>query len=479
VTLRTRIAAIAGLAVAVTVLAAAVTVYLAVRSNVRGEVERALDIRAATLGRDDGPGPRGPRGVGRGFGAPPPPVRFGGAEGYVQLVGGDGDVRAPPGSALLPVSDATRSIAREGVGRRVEDPTVDGTHLMILTRGAGPFGAVQIARPLSEADRVLDRVLVALILVGLAGVGIAVLLGAFVARTALGPIERFTRRTEELAGERRIAERIEVQGDDELARLARSFNATLDELEQSVDSQRRLVADASHELRTPISSLRANVQTLEDAHRLPPEEAQALRADIVAELDELTALVGDVVELAREDRPGTALDDVRVDELVQAAAERTGRRAGKTVHLRVSTEPTLVRGEPERIARAIANLLVNARTWSPEGGTVDVVLHDGTLVVRDQGPGFAEEDLPHVFERFYRAKAARGIAGSGLGLAIVRQAAEAHGGSVEAGNAPGGGAELRVRFGDRVALGDSSPALSAGEHADDMNLNDPRPKERA
>ena len=211
------------------------------------------------------------------------------------------------------------------------------------------------------------------------------------------------------------------------------------------------MADASHELRTPIASLRANIQTMQDADRLPEEERERMRADIIGELDELTALVADVVELARGTKRGEANDDVRVDRLVEDLVARARRRAGGDIGFQVEIEPTLVRGDPERIGRAVSNLLGNAVKWSPPGGTVEVGLAGGVLTVRDHGPGFEEEDLPHVFERFYRAAAARGMSGSGLGLAIVHQAAEAHGGFAEASNAPGGGALLRVGFGPLVA----------------------------
>jgi two-component system, OmpR family, sensor histidine kinase MprB len=207
---------------------------------------------------------------------------------------------------------------------------------------------------------------------------------------------------------------------------------------------------------------------LEDAERLPEEERESLRADIVDELDELTALVGDVVELARGAHPEAALDDVRLDQIVESLAERARRRAGDGTAFRLRLEPTVVRGEPERIHRAVSNLLDNACKWSPPGAPVEVDLLGGTLTVRDHGPGFDEEDLPRVFERFFRAREARGMAGSGLGLAIVRQAAEAHGGSVEATNAPDGGAVLRVRFGSPLTVPETLPGceeVSAGASA--------------
>ena len=448
-TLRARIAAAAGLAVALAVIAAAAAVYLGVRGQLRGEVDESLRERTEAVGRLGGPGAGPPGGPDR-----PPmllrprPEPFGGPEGYAQLVLPDGRAVSRPGiDAQLPVDGAAREIAMEGSGSRLTDMTVDGVHLRVLTQALPRGGALQVARPLDEVDRQLDRVLLVLLFVGAGGIALGAGLGALVARTALAPIDRFTRRTEQLATDPDPSERMEVGGGEELERLARSFNATLDSLERSVGAQRQLVADASHELRTPIASLRANIQTLGEAERLPASEREALRADVVAELDELTALVADVVELARGTAPGELTDDVRLDEIVAAVVDRTRTRTGGRLDFEVRTEPTVVRGDPGRINRAVSNLVDNAVKWSPPGGAVELSVADGALSVRDHGPGFDDRDLPRVFERFYRADGARGLPGSGLGLAIVRQAAEAHGGSAEAANAPGGGALLRVSFG--------------------------------
>jgi two-component system sensor histidine kinase MprB len=462
-TLRTRIAAAAGLAVAVAVMAAALAVYLGVRGQLRGEVDQALRERVEQIsGSPDGGGPPGRHPPPRG-GRPPeaPRVPFGGPEGYTQLVLPNGSVLRPrDATEALPAGERAREIARSGEGEELSDVTVDGVHLRVLTAALpGSRGALQLARPLDEVDRQLDRIVLVLLVVGASGVALAAGLGAIVARTALAPVARFTRRTEELAAAPDPSERIEVVGGDELARLARSFNTTLDALERSVEAQRGLVADASHELRTPIASLRANIQTLEEAERLPPGEREALRADIVGELDELTALVADIVELARGSKPGEAVDDVRLDEIATAVVERARARAGDRALFTVEVEPTLVHGEPERIQRAISNLMDNAVKWSPPGGEVELTLADGTLSVRDHGPGFTEADLPHVFERFYRARDARGMPGSGLGLAIVRQAAEAHGGAAEAANAPGGGALMRVSFGPAASVAPAEQPL--------------------
>ena len=475
--LRVRIAAVASLAVLLAVLVAAVSLYLAVRSDLRGQIDQSLSQRARifTSAAALSPAQRAAR---FGAGAPPrggrlpggfpaiQPAKFGGASGYVQFITPQGKIAVPGGqgsSPKIPLNANDRAIAARGAGRALSDRTVRGTHLRVLTVGTRSAGAVLIARPLAEVDHELNRILLILLVVGLAGIAIAALLGALVARTALGPIARFTRRTESLTGEMDLSQRLEVGGRDELARLARSFNATLDALESSLAAQRQLIADASHELRTPIASLRANIQILEDARRLPPAEQDSLRADIVDELDELTALVSDVVELARgagdwptSDRSGH--EEVRLDEIVADAVARARRRGALRYEL--DLQPTIVRGDAEQINRAVSNLLDNARKWRPREGLVGVTLKDGVVIVRDHGPGFEQGELSQVFERFYRAKSARKLPGSGLGLAIVRQAAEAHHGYARAANAPGGGARVEVSFGPPLKL--AQPAESLG-----------------
>ena len=480
--LRTRIAAVAGVSVALAVLAAAIGLYAAVSSDLRGEVDSSLRARArglaahAPVAPGANTGARGRQGAGSfpraggaaagpyGFPGRVEPAPFGAASGYVQFISPRGEVFVPGGqgaaSRRIALSARDRAIAASGAGSVFTNRTVGGTELRVLTQGARAMGAVMVAQPLTEVDHELSRLLLIMAAIGGAGVLLAALLGALVARTALAPIARFTARTETLTGNLDLSSRLEVGGRDELARLAESFNTTLDALERSVQAQRHLIADASHELRTPIASLRANIQVLAEAERLPPGEQESLRADIVAELDELTALVGDVVELARGAEPDRVAEDVRLDELVRAAvasARRRGAGAGERAEagearFALELEPTLVRGHAERIARAASNLIDNARRWSPPGGEVQVALREGVLSVRDHGPGFKEQDLPFVFDRFYRAREARKLPGSGLGLAIVRQAAEAHGGFATAENAPGGGALLRVSFGAAIGL---------------------------
>jgi two-component system sensor histidine kinase MprB len=457
-TLRTRMGAVAGLAVAGVLVAVAIAVYVADRSELRGQIDRSLADVARPFetnrGRgDEGPGgePSGDEGApGRPTGERPrgaPPAPFGGASGYVQFIQPGGQVLRPADeTGALPVGRRELSVARTGHGRFFSDATVAGVHLRVLTTTDADGGAVQVARPLTEVDHLLHRLRFILLAIGLAGIALAAGVGALVARAALSPVARFTRRTEALTADPDPSHRLTVKGRDELARLAQSFNATLDALERSVAAQRNLVADASHELRTPIASLRANIQMLRDAERLPEGEREELRADIIEELDALTALVGDVVELARGSKRRVADDDVALDKIVESALARARRRS-PNVRFHTRIEPALVRGSPAQIDRAVVNLLDNAVKWSPAGGEIDVTLSEGVLSVRDRGPGFDANDLPHVFDRFYRADRARSLPGSGLGLAIVRNIADAHGGYARASNDPEGGARLDVSFG--------------------------------
>ena len=468
--LRARMALFAGAAVAIAVVAVVVAGYQGTRHELQGQVDQSLQSLAKRplqnigLGPGGGPPPSGVLQLGphlpsgqpdrdpdEGLGFDHLPAQaFGGASGTFTLFKRGGGTYVPKGQSYeIPETPAIRALAASGRGRFYTNMRVRGTHIRVLVTGIGPKGALALALPLTTIDSALSNQLV----IGGAGILLAVLFGLLVARTALAPITRFTSQTESIAlnPERIEHERLDVAGSDELARLARTFNQTLDALETSVQSQRNLVADASHELRTPIATIRANLQLMREEELLAPEDRAALREDVIEELDELTALVADVVELARGSKPSAERDDVRLDSIVHGALERTRRRAPELTFGQ-QLEPTLVRGDGDRISRAVTNLLDNAAKWSAAGGAVEVTLHDGVVTVRDHGPGFKEEDLPFVFDRFHRAKDARSKPGSGLGLAIVRQAAEAHDGFVEAANAPDGGAILRVGFGPPLEL---------------------------
>jgi two-component system sensor histidine kinase MprB len=461
-TLRTRLALAAGLAVALAVVAAAAVVYFAVRSEQRGEVDDSLHERAAMANNLLRAAPRFQRGERvRGVPAPgpppgagrvllPPDVRppeFGGAPGVIQLVRADGSQSGPQRTqGRIPTDAEMEKVASGDRGSYLTDKHVDGNHLRVLVQQAPEPGvALVLARPLDEVDGVLNRLLRILAGVIAGGAALGVAFGFVVARSALGPVRRFTEHTEALIDDPDPSHRLDVQGDDELARLARSFNATLDALERSIEQQRSLVADASHELRTPIASVRTNVQVLARAGEMPAAERAELLRETEDQLAELSALVADVVELARGGERDEPREDVRLDEIVRSAVERMPERDG--VRFETDLRPTTVHGMPAAIARAATNLLDNAVKWSPPGGVVTVRVSNGELRVIDSGPGFDEADLPYVFNRFYRADGARDMPGSGLGLAIVRQIAESHGGTARAQNARGGGAMLTVSFG--------------------------------
>jgi two-component system sensor histidine kinase MprB len=277
------------------------------------------------------------------------------------------------------------------------------------------------------------------------GVVLAAAVGLLVARSGLAPLGRLTGTLEELARTRDLTRRVEAGGQDELGRLAGSFNSLLAALDTSLRSQRQLVADASHELRTPITSVRTNLELLQRG-MLEPGERDRVLSDVVTELGRLSHLVAELIDLAREEEgaPAPAVD-VRLDEIAQAAVAIAAPE-WPNVEFRLVAEPSSVKGDPDRIERAIRNLLDNAAKWSPAGGVIDVVVQAGEVAVRDHGPGVSEADAPHVFDRFWRAPTARRMPGSGLGLSIVREVARSHGGTVGVERAPGGGALFRIRF---------------------------------
>ncbi len=258
-------------------------------------------------------------------------------------------------------------------------------------------------------------------------------------------MRKLSEAAERVRATRDLSQRIEVEGTDELAALAQTFNAMLQSLDEAARRQRQLVQDASHELRTPLTSLRTNIEVLATGELLPPAERAQLLHDVVEQLGEMTELIGELTELARGEEQAAPPEEVRLDLLTEDAIRRAARNH-PDVPIEADLAPTSVVGQPASLERAITNLLDNAAKWSPSGAPVEVRLADGELTVRDHGPGIAEEDVPHVFERFYRATSARGMPGSGLGLAIVRQVAETHRGTIAVESAPGGGTLMRLRL---------------------------------
>jgi two-component system, OmpR family, sensor histidine kinase MprB len=443
VSFRLRLTLVATAAVAVAVVLASFLLFVVVRNQLYDGVDNSLRDDAARLQN-----------------LPPDAIRHAlfGPEallsgGYPQIVFSNGQtLRGDQQSIALPVQPRAKEVARGVEDGFFSNVNVADRHLRLVTV---PYlvqsgVAIQVARPLDEVDSAVNRARTILILAAVGGVGVAALLGLLISGAALTPIRRLTQATESVAETGDLSQRIEVHGRDELSQLAERFNTMLAALEESTRAQRQLVADASHELRTPLTSLRTNIEVLAQDRPLPPGERERLLADVVEQLEEMTALVGELMELARGEQHAAEPEDVRLDLLTADAVERA-RRNRPSIVFTTDLEESPMRGVPATLERAIGNLLDNAAKWSPPGGEVEVAVRDGEVRVRDHGPGIADEDLPFVFDRFYRARSARGMPGSGLGLAIVRQVAEAHGGDVVIEAAEGGGTVLRLRLNGRPA----------------------------
>ncbi|MDP9074227.1 MAG: HAMP domain-containing histidine kinase [Actinomycetota bacterium] len=459
ITLRTRLVVAAAMAVGLSVATASAGSFLVVRHQLMSQVNKGLLHQARQVHRRIGPEIPSLAPVSS-------TLQRVGLNALIpfQIIRADGTVITRDLTPALPINGTDRAVA---AGKRTENYRTLGTvgrenHSRLLTYSLGNGVAVQLARPLGEIDRTLARLALALSLVAAAGVVLSVILGYLVARAGLKPVERLSEAVERVGATRRLNERIEVNGDDELTRLAISFNTMISALDESRRQQAQLVADAGHELRSPLTSLRTNIEVLVKARDLAPADREALVADVTAQLDELTNLVGDLVELARDDEHQPEVGDIRLDLVVDHAVERARRRA-PTLHFAVAHRPALVRGSAGLLERAVLNVIDNAAKWSPPGSTVEIdMFRDGDawrLEVRDHGPGIDAEDLPRVFDRFYRAPGARSQPGSGLGLAIVRQVVESTGGTVHAEAAVGGGTLVRFCL----------PAVDAAEHPSDRD----------
>jgi two-component system, OmpR family, sensor histidine kinase MprB len=431
VSFRARIALASALAVAIAVGTVSVVSYVLVRDRLESSLDRSLRGR---MGQVRGAEPHL---------EPNPAPRFGGPEGATQLLLATGrTIRPLDTEQPLPVSPASLAVARGEQAEARENATVQGVHLRILTIGVREGVAVQVARPRDEVDEALARTRNALLAVGFGGVLLAGLLGLLVSRAAIGPLARLTGAAEEIAETRDLSRRVGGAGTDEVGRLASRFDSMLAALEGSQQAQRALVADASHELRTPIATVRTNVDLLTRHPDLPAADREAALATARSQLEELSELVTDIVELARDGTEAPpVLADFRLDDVVAAAVVRA-QTAYPELTIAVTAEPAIVNGAADRVQRAASNLLDNAAKWSPPAGHVEVEVAGARVTVIDHGPGIDPEDRPHVFDRFYRAATARSLQGSGLGLAIVRQVALLHGGDTGVEETPGGGATV-------------------------------------
>jgi two-component system sensor histidine kinase MprB len=368
------------------------------------------------------------------------------ASGFQQLIPSLGAVTNGGLSGFVPLVGRDRSVASGLSPPYFRDVRFAGAAMRLYTMRlpSASDGLVRTIRPLTEANSTIARVRWLLLGLTLGGALAAGLLGWLAANAVLRPVRALAGAVREVSATRDLNRRIPVSGRDELASLAADFNAMLAALDESQQAQQQLIADASHELRTPLTAHRANIELLARPD-LPVDRRQRVLGAAVRAVEELSSLVGDLIQAAREGRSVDAREPLALDELVAAAVERA-QHGGSGLRFESRLEPYRVVAARSRLERALDNVLDNAVKWSPPGGTVEIRLVDGTLTVRDHGPGIAEADLPHVFDRFYRAAAARALPGSGLGLAIVKQTVDDHGGSVTIANADGGGALLALRF---------------------------------
>ncbi|MEG3627551.1 sensor histidine kinase [Streptomyces poriticola] len=442
--IRSRLALLVAVAVACAVTTAAVACWFVVRNVLVDSLDSALqanrmslpqvaryvDLETGLCARESSPREQNP------FGS------------SVQLLDRQGQSCLIIGTEELTLTDADHAVAEGDAPDALHNATGDdGTKYRVYTytvpglRGV----AVSAARPLSEVNSSLSNLALVLVFVAGAGVVGAGAAGLWVARTGLRPVDRLTEAVEHVARTEDLAVRIPVDddSDDEIARLSRSFNSMTSSLASSRDLQQQLIADAGHELRTPLTSLRTNIELLtrseETGRPIPEADRKALLASVKAQMSELAALIGDLQELSRPDI-GQYSGRTRIiawQDIVESALRRA-RLRGPELTIHADVRPWYVRGEPAALERAVVNILDNAVKFSPEGGTVDVRLADGVLTVRDHGPGIPADELPHVFDRFWRSPSARSLPGSGLGLSIVARTIQQAGGQVILSPAPDG-----------------------------------------
>lgn len=454
--LASRVIVLTTFAVGLSVALVALAAYLTVRHQLQSSMDESLHRRAYDAAQYD------PSRLSVGDipaflqGATDTKVGYVFANGRAVVTRGPDRDGIRLGAAELAVARGTDKYSSRTIA------TSDGTNYRVATVPTKTEGvAFVVAQSLQSNDSTLDKLGLVMFIFGAAGVIAAALAGWGVARNGLRPVRRLTDAAEDIARTEKL-EAIEVEGNDEIARLARAFNAMLAALSASRDRQRQLVADAGHELRTPLTSLRTNLDLLTQADRqggLSDASRAELLDDVQFQIAELTTLIGDLTELARDEPARLALEEVDLAEITERAVQRVRRRASN-LRFDLHAEPWWVTGDSAALERAVTNLLDNAAKWSPPLGVVTVQLVDGTLLVSDQGHGIAESDRPRVFDRFYRSPESRTLPGSGLGLSIVRQVAERHGGTVRVGGSEHGGAAFWLEVPGRVTA-TSQGTLSA------------------
>ncbi|MEM9203109.1 MAG: HAMP domain-containing sensor histidine kinase [Actinomycetota bacterium] len=450
--LRLRLALLFGVVVALGIGVASVSAYLATEDALATEIDDFLRTRAREVDEGvrsvPGSGPDDRRGRGD---ADNPSANGEGlavdslldlfsfdADSIIQVINADGEIEGSDGG-VLPVSQSDLSLAASPGRERFRDITIDFVDYRLITRHLEGGGAVQVARELEETQRVLTRIGGTFVWIGIAISVAAAVAGWFVARRTTTPLRRLSTAAQQIAETQDLTTPIPASGRDEVGTLAASLSTMTDALATSREQQRRLVMDAGHELRTPLTSIRANVEFLDRIGDAAPEQRREVIDAVTLEVEELSALITELVELATDTRDDDLpTEPVELHGVIETAVARFRRRSTRDVT--VTTDDSVVLGRAPMLDRAVTNLLGNADKFSPAGIPIQVVVRDGVVRVHDGGPGFPVEDLPHVWERFYRSAATRTMPGSGLGLAIVAQIVERHGGTVHAANGENGGA---------------------------------------
>ena len=327
----------------------------------------------------------------------------------------------------LPILPENLLVAQRKISSRISTTEIAGYRMRVLTLPLRtPGRAAMVARPMDEVDAQLAglwRMSIQIFVIGVAGSG---LIGFVVAGRVVRPVRRLTEAATRVAETQNVDQPIDIKRDDEFGQLASSFNEMLGALSISREQQHRLVTDASHELRTPITSLRTNLEYMQRNSSIEEDERRLILDDVLFELDELTGLVTELVDLATDQHHMGEAECIELDELVDAVVQRHRRRTSYNIVYTATSSQIIA--APALVERAVSNMVDNALKWNPPDSSVQVRVENGSVIVSDSGPGIPVEEHEQVFERFYRTEGARSLPGSGLGLSIVRHVAESFGG---------------------------------------------------
>lgn len=416
-----------------------VTAYVLTRNRLYAEVDRSLSqnigiITERAEREERAPGRPDPRGE-----------RINLFDIYaVERIDARGTIVASSGINYLPVNDRDKDIAESGLGEYSRTAAVDGAPIRIRTAALVGGGAILIGRDLEPTQRVLGNLAWWMMLLVLGAALVGAVIGWLLASGMTRPLRRLTGAAEHVAATEELDASVPPSGRDEVGRLAGAFRNMLESLRMSRNAQRRLVQDASHELKTPLTSIRTNTAVLRKYPELDPDERTRILSDLNDEVEELVALVDELVDAALEGRSDEEASEVDLGALVTRVAGRVERRSGHVIV--VDVDASAVVGQPGQLERAVSNLLENAVKFDTSEVPITCSVLSGRVTVTDHGPGVPDAEKGKVFERFYRSDQARSAPGSGLGLAIVRDIARAHGGDVFIGDAPGGGAVIGIRL---------------------------------